>query len=47
MDVFKNPDEVIKEVEDNEERVVEEEQVKREVDESPEDQVDDPNPSEG
>jgi hypothetical protein len=36
MDVFRNPDEVIEQVEQNEERYVEEKQVKRELDESPE-----------
>jgi hypothetical protein len=38
MDVFKNPDEVIKEVEDDEGRREREIDTKRELDESPEDQ---------
>jgi hypothetical protein len=38
MDVYKNPDEVIQEVEDKEARREWETDVKREIDESPEDQ---------
>jgi len=38
MDIFKNPDEVIKEVEDDEGRREREIDTKRELDESPEDQ---------
>ncbi|HYM52628.1 MAG TPA: hypothetical protein VEW45_03980 [Candidatus Dormibacteraeota bacterium] len=38
MDVFRNPDEVIKEVEDNEERREVDQDVTQELDESPEDE---------
>jgi hypothetical protein len=38
MDIFKNPDEVIKEVEDDEGRRERDIDTKRELDESPEDQ---------
>ena len=38
MDIFKNPDEVIKEVEEDEGRREEDIDMKRDLDESPEDQ---------
>jgi hypothetical protein len=47
MDVFRNPDEVIKEVEDNEERREEDQDVKHELDESPEDENKGTEPTEG
>ena len=46
MDVYKNPDEVIKEVEDDEGRREKEIDIKRERDESPELQDPDPDDSE-
>jgi hypothetical protein len=46
MDVFRNPDEVIKEVEDNEERREEKEVVEDELEDSPADQGDGSNPAE-
>jgi hypothetical protein len=41
MDVYVNPDEVIKETEDTDRRLEEEAQIKRDKDESPEEQDED------
>jgi hypothetical protein len=41
MDVYRNPDEVIKQVEDEAERLEKQEEVEQELDESPEGEEDD------
>ncbi len=47
MDIYVNPDEVIKETEDSEKRREEEARIKRERDESPEGPTEDPEEGEG